>query len=287
LGQGQSATPYPIFGQITGSTNNAISNYNALQAVLTKRLTYGLQFSVNYTWSHFLDDMDSSGWGSREGYQNYQNAYDISQNYSNSNFDIRQMFKGEVVYKLPFGKGMQFMNDNLILDEALGGWEISSTFMAQAGNPMGVTTGNNNTSGNLSGGYTQEAILTGNYKTAGANGAYHSLASWFNDDFDPAGQPGTSVWENPADYPNQYGTFRRNLIYGPDLTNVNFSLGKSFDLWPEKGVKFQLRGEATNILNHPSFGQPGPNTIGSSSPEQITGVTVGGRVWEIVGRLSF
>ena len=288
LGQGPIATPYPLFGTITGSTNNAISNYNALQAVITKRMSYGLQFSANYTWSHFLDDIDSSGWANREGYQNYQNAYNISQNYSNSNFDIRQAFKGEVVYQLPFGKVMRSMNkSNLALDEALGGWEISSTFIAEGGNPIGVTTGNNNTSGNLSGGYTQEAILTGNYKTAGPSGAYHSLTSWFNDTVDSNHQPGSAVWENPADYPNQYGTFRRNQIYGPGLSDVNFSIGKSFDLLPEKGIKFQLRAEATNIVNHPSFGQPGPNTIGSSSPEQITSTTVGGRQWEIVGHLTF
>ena len=287
LGQGQSATPYPIFGQITGSTNNAVSNYNALQAVFTKRMTHGFQLSTNYTWSHFLDDMDSSGWGSREGFQNYQNAYEISQNYSNSNFDIRQMLKGEAVYQLPFGKGKLFMsNTNQGFDEAFGGWEIAGTFMAQGGNPMGVTTGNNNTSGNLSGSYTQEAVLTGNYKTAGPSGAYHSLHSWFNDTVDN-NQPGTAVWENPSDYPNQYGTFRRNLIYGPDLTDVNFSMGKTFDILPEKGIKFQFRAEATNILNHPSFGQPGPNTIGSSSPEQITSTTVGGRNWEMVGHITF
>ncbi len=287
LGQGPIATPYPLFGNISGSTNNALSNYNSLQAVLTKQMSYGLQFNTNYTWSHFLDDMDSSGWGSREGFQNYQNAYAIAENYSNSNFDIRQAFKGEVLYQLPFGKGKMFSNGNLVLDEALGGWEVSSTYIVEGGTPMGVTTGDDNTSGNLSGNFTQEAILTGNYKTASAAGAYHSLHSWFNDTFDTNGQPGSSVWENPADYPNQFGTFRRNSIYGPGLKSVNFSAGKSFDLLPEKGIKFDFRAEATNILNHPSFGQPGPNTIGSSSPEQITSVTVGGRQWEMVGHVTF
>jgi hypothetical protein len=300
LGQGRSTSPYPLFGTITGSTNNAISNYNALEAVITKRMSYGLQFSANYTWSHFLDDMDSSGWGSREGFQDYQNAYDISQNYSNSNFDIRQMFKGEVVYQLPFGKGKMFMNNNLIADEVLGGWEVSSTFIAQGGNPMGVTTGSNNTSGNLSGTGKQEAILVGDYKKpwqnynlstktfSGPVYPYHSLQQWFNDNVEASGDtPGSQPWKNPSDYTNQYGTFRRNQIYGPDLTNINFSLGKSFDIVPDRGIKFQLRAEATNILNHPSFAQPGNNAIGNNSPEQITGVTVGGRVLEMVGRFSF
>lgn len=289
LGQGPIATPYPLFGQITGSTNNAVSNYNALQAVLTKRMSNGLQFSTNYTWSHFLDDMDSSGWGSREGFQNYQNAYDIRQNYSNSNFDIRHMFKGEAVYQLPFGKGMKFMNSaNLATDEILGGWRLSGTWVAQGGNPMGVTTGSFNTSGNLSGNYTQEAILVGNYKTATTNGQYHSLQSWFNNSVEAAGQSiGSQPWENPSDYPNQYGTFRRNLIYGPRLTNINASFGKSFDVYPEKDMKFEFRAEATNVINHPSFGQPGGNVVGNNAPEQITSTTIGGRVWELVGRFSF
>jgi hypothetical protein len=315
LGQGRSTSPYPLFNSMTGSTNNALSNYNALQAVLTKRMSWGLQFSTNYTWSHFLDDMDSSGWGSREGFQNYQNAYNIRLNYSNSNFDIRQMFKGLVVYQLPFGKGKMFMNTNLIADEALGGWEVATTFMAQGGNPMGVTTGTNNTSGNLSGSYTQEGILLGDIKKpwqnynlschsySGPVYPYHSLTSWFNDNVEagtsqckepngtvvtiPADPIGSQQWENPGDYTNQYGTFLRNKIYGPDLTNINFSAGKTFAIVPDRGINFQFRAEATNILNHPSFGQPGNNQIGNNSSETITGVTIGGRVWEMVGRISF
>ena len=37
-----------------------------------KRLSHGLQFDMNYTWSKMLDEQDSSGWGSRDGGQNYQ-----------------------------------------------------------------------------------------------------------------------------------------------------------------------------------------------------------------------
>jgi hypothetical protein len=272
-----SSKPYPIFNQITGSTNNAISNYHALEATLTKRMSYGLQFSTNYTWSHFLDDQDSSGWGSREGWNNYQNAYVPSQNYSNSNFDIPQMFKGELIYQLPFGKGRMFMNNNLIADEALGGWETAFTFIAQSGNPLSITTGGNNSSNNQSGSYTQFAKLVGNYKSNDSvtGKPYHSLAEWYN----------LSALAVPAPY--TYGNFVRNTVFGPDLTNINFSIGKSFDLWPEKGVSFQLRGMATNILNHPSFGQPGNNAIGSGQSAQITGVTVGGRTWEMYGRISF
>lgn len=274
----QKYQPYPLYNQINGSTNNAISNYHALEAILTKRMGYGLYFSTNYTWSHFLDDMDSSGWGSREGWQNYQNAYVPSQNYSQSNFDIRQMFKGQVVYRLPFGKGGMFLNNSALADEVVGGWQVSSTFMAQSGNPMGLTTGWHNNSNNRSGDYTQEAILTGNYKTADPNtgNKYHSLKEWYN----------VTAFSLPAPY--TYGSFRRNTVVGPGLTDINFSVGKTFDLWPDRNLQFQIRGDATNILNHPSFAQPGNNVMGGSDASaNITGVTVGGRKWQLYGRVSF
>jgi hypothetical protein len=267
------AKPYPLFGQINGSTNNAISNYNALQAVLQKRMSYGLEFNVNYTWSHFLDDQDSSGWGSRGGWQNYQNAFNPGDNYSNSNFDIRNMFKGQVIYLLPVGRGRQFLNNNRLIDEVLGGWQASTSFIAQGGNPVSVTTGNNNSSNNQSGSYTQFANLVGSYKLKGSTKS--RLNEWYN----------LSALAVPAPY--TYGDFRRNTVYGPGLTDVNGSLGKVFAIWPERGINLEIRGEATNVLNHPSFGQPGNNAIGQGESAQITGTTVGGRTMQLYGRISF
>jgi Carboxypeptidase regulatory-like domain/TonB dependent receptor len=265
--------PYPLFNQIQGSTNNGISNYNALETQLTKRESYGLQFNVNYTWSHFLNDQDSSGWGSRGGYQNYQNAFSPNSNYSNSNFDIRNMFKGQAVYELPLGKGRQFLNNNWAMDEVLGGWQVSSTFVLQGGNPLSITTGGNNSSNNQSGSYTQYANLVGNYKLQGSTKS--RLNEWYNLDAFAVPDPFT------------YGNFRRNIVRGPGLTEWNASLGKTFDVWPERGVKMQFRADATNVLNHPSFGQPGNNAIGNGQSAQITGVTVGGRAMQIYARLSF
>lgn len=266
--------PYPLFNNIGGSTNNAISNYNSLQAQLTKRMANGLEFNVNYTWSHFLDDLDSSGWGSREGYQNYQNAFDPNANYSNSNFDIRNMFKGQAIYQLPFGRGRMFLNHNLLLDEAIGGWQASGTFVVQGGNPIGITTGSNNTSNNQSGDYTQYPNLIGNVHQV-PGGRLNRLNEWYN----------LSAFTFPAAY--TYGTFRRNQVYGPGLSLFNFSLGKTFDVYPERGVQVQIRADATNILNHASFGQPGNNVIGPNGTAHITTTTVGGRTMQLYGRVSF
>ena len=61
-------------------------------------------------------------WGSREGPQTYQNSYTQSSNYGNSNFDVRNAFKRNIVYELPFGHGKRFLNKNWLVDEVVGGW---------------------------------------------------------------------------------------------------------------------------------------------------------------------
>jgi len=265
--------PYPLFQGIGGSTNNAVSNYNSLQAQATKRMNNGLEFNINYTWSHFLDDLDSSGQAAMGGYQNYQNAYDPKANYSNSNFDIRNMFKGQTIYQLPFGKGRPFLNTNRLLDEIVGGWQTSMVWVIQGGNPMGITTGCSNTSYNQSGCYTQEANLVGNVHLSGSTKS--RLNEWYN----------LAALAVPA--PATYGDFRRNTVYGPGVNNWAMSLGKTFDLYPERGIKFQLRADAGNVFNHPSFGQPGNNAIGNGESAIISSVTVGGRAIQMYGRISF
>jgi hypothetical protein len=274
-----SGRPYPTYGNIDGSTNNAISNYNSLQASVTRRLSRGVSFNFNYTWSHFLDDMDSSGWGGRGGPQNYQNAYDPRANYSNSNFDVRNAFKGNVVYELPFGLGRQFLNKNRLLDEAVGGWQVSGIVILSSGNPFSVTSGQNT--------YAQDGASFPNWtgiSTKPAGG--HTLNEWFN----PA------AFSLPAN--GTFGNVRRNSVYGPGLEVVNLSAGKKFIIHDQ--VKLQIRADATNAFNHPSFGVPnGVLSTGSEQAagqaysataaggQQITGTTEGGRNVQLGARLEF
>jgi hypothetical protein len=184
------------------------------------------------------------------------------------------MLKGHVVYQLPLGRGRQFLNNSRMVDELVGGWQTSVTFIAQGGNPIGITTGNNNSSNNQSGAYTQYANLVGNIKLTGQS-RQQRLQEWYN----------LSALAVPAPY--TYGNFLRNVVYGPGLSEVNFSLGKVFALLPERGIKLQIRADATNVLNHPSFGQPGNNAIGQGESAQITGTTIGGRAMQLYGRISF
>ena len=281
--------PNSNFHQINGSTNNGISNYNSMQAQINRRLSHGLSFGFNYTWSHFLDDYDSSGWGSRNGPTSRQYA-DAPSNYSNSNFDIRNAFKGRVVYELPFGKGRQFMNHNWLLDEVLGGYRVSSTMQLTSGNPFSIFAEGADT-----------------YADIGSNNAPYP--NYVGNGHNLRGVPGgrnAYEWYNPANFTlpvsGTFGNVRRNALYGPGLEVFNISAGKYFDI--HESMKLQIRLDANNAFNHGSLGQPNGNltqatgagaiytgngTGGTNSIQsgQITGNKVNGRQVQAGVRLEF
>jgi hypothetical protein len=276
--------PNQNYNQISGSTNDAISNYNSLQAEINRRLSSGLSFDFSYTWSHFLDDQDSSGFGSRAGPISRQYA-DAPSNYSNSNFDIRNAFKGRIVYELPVGRGRQFLNHNYLVDAILGGYQISSTMQLQSGNPFSLFATSQNT-----------------YAEPGSGNS--PFVNYAGAPFAPPGGRSLREFYNPAAFSlpanGTFGNVRRNSLYGPGLEYVNISAGKKFNIY--ENVKLQLRIDATNAFNHPSFsnpngnlntgpaqqvGQPFSQTGSFNTSSQITGVTVGGRNLQGGLRLEF
>jgi hypothetical protein len=268
--------PYPNFQSLSGSTNNAVSNYNSLQASITKRMTNGVSFSFNYVWSHMLDDQDSSGWGSHSGPQDYQIANNPAANYSNSNFDVRHAFKGYAVYVLPLGRGQKFLNSSRPLDAVIGGWQISGTVVISTGEPFTVD-GTQNT-------YAQAGSSFPNWVPgAGYKPIDRSISNWFLPEAFSQPQNGT------------FGDVRRNSLYGPGLNVFNLSGSKTFSL-PWEGVNIQLRCDAQNAFNHPSFGVPsdaslggsnGPGTPYTTGTVAITTTTVSGRNVQLGLRLTF
>ena len=255
--------PYP-FQTISGSTTQGNANYNSLQASITQRMRAGLTFNFNYTWSHMLSNQDSSGRGTMMGIQAWQRAYEPDKNYGSSNFDVRHAFKGYVVYELPVGRGRAYFNQNALADKVIGGWRFSSTLVWQTGSPFTPTMATNNSYA-LSGSWYPNVV--GNPKLENP-----TIDRWFN----------VNAFASPT--PGTFGNMGRNIVYGPGIFNMGMSLAKSFTI--REGLIFDLTGNATNALNHPSFAQPdrliGPGHIG-----KITGVRVGARQIELVFKLRF
>jgi Carboxypeptidase regulatory-like domain len=239
----QAERPFPLFGNISGNFYNGISNYNALQVGMVKRYSYGLTFQANYVWSHFLDDQDSGGWGSRGGVQNWQIGNDPAANYGNSNFDIRHAVKAIVAYELPFGHNKNYLHNGVVSDALVGGWRLSSTFITQSGNPFTVIDTKNNS-------YSQCGNGCVVYPNVIGNPFANVPAGYF---FNPA------AFAQPA--PGTFGNEGRNSLVGPRLTVMNLSLGKQFHFGERFGL--ELRADFVNALNHPSFQAP-HSDIGSA-----------------------
>ncbi|WP_263367904.1 carboxypeptidase regulatory-like domain-containing protein [Edaphobacter bradus] len=259
------ARPYPLFQGLGGSTNNAISNYNSLQLSFEKRMSRGLNATANYTWSHFLDDQDSAGWGSSVGSTHYQRAYCVSCNYGPSNFDIRHMFNVTAIYQLPFGKNGLFLNHNSVVDAVVGGWQLSTIARVNTGTPFTPTMQSN------TGSYAQAGDWYPN-QVGDPHLANPGRAEWFN----------VSAFAQPAN--GTFGNIRRNSLRGPGYSIMNLSLEKSFSI--SEKAKLQIRADAQNFLNHASLGNPNA-TIGNGGAGTINGTTTGSRHIQLFARVSF
>ncbi len=102
--------------------------------------------------------------------------------------------------------------------------------------------------------------------------------------------PSVNEWFNVAAFaspgPAAFGDVHRNSLVGPDLSDVDVALGKTFPIPLREGMSFEFQAEVQNLPNHPSFALPDP-LIGPGHIGQITGVTVGGRSMQLVARFQF
>jgi hypothetical protein len=280
----QALRPYPDWGSVTGNNYNAKTHYDALQATINKHYSNGLFYSFNYTWSHFLDDQDSSGWGSRAGNQIWQIGNNPSSNYGNSNFDIPSAFKGYASYELPFGRGKEYLNNSAVENEVVGGWRITGTIIAQSGVPFTVTTAGPNDS------FSQCSNSCSWYPNVVANPKSGVPAAPAADGVGAIGFLNPAAYQQAAN--GTFGDEIRNSVRGPRLTVMNLSLAKSFSF--RERINLELRSDWVNVLNHPSFNPPGSSfgTGGNANPnfgviDNSSGVSVAPRSGQLSAVVRF
>jgi outer membrane receptor protein involved in Fe transport len=270
--------PNPIFNNIQAQIYDGYSNYNALQLRLQKRMSYGLNFQVNYAWSKSLDTGTGTGHGS--GIDIYQNAYDPSANYGRSDFSAANTLVGQIVYEVPFGRGRRFALHGPV-DQIVGGWRVSSLFQWHGGVPFTPVIQGSVASAidpglgpSFSAGSTLYPDLVGN---PGVSNRSH--ANWFN----PA------AFANPA--PGTFGNNGRNTLIGPGFTNVDFSLAKEFSLY--EPVKLEIRADMFDVFNHINWGNPDANvgysggTLADTTAGTVTSPVGGTRIIQLGAHVRF
>jgi len=132
----QPLLPFPAFGGVTYMSYTGMSAYNSLQVKVEKRMSSGLSFFAGYTWSHAMDDAPEplgGGIGTRD-----TNIFPLQDQYTNSNWDVRQRVTFSGLYQLPFGMGQAHMNHSGWMNAIFGGWGASPLFSMESGGPDSI-----------------------------------------------------------------------------------------------------------------------------------------------------
>lgn len=260
--------------------NFGASSYNAMLFSLRRRFSQGLQFDVNYTWSHSMDNQSTVANVTTSGGL-ICDARNLRVCRANSDFDIRHLFNVNGVWELPVGRGRAFFNDAPgWVNSIVGGWTFSGIFTARSGLPFGLATSSWPTSFIFDGANGVPAVTDGdpNALRPSIHNAADGTIQFFAD-------PAAAL--AAVRYPRHGEPGNRNMLRGPTFWNLDTALLKNFRLpWSEK-QRLQIRWEAYNAFNHHSFALPSSTDIGSTSFGQITGSASTPRVMQFGVRWDF
>ena len=120
------------------------STYHSGAASLTKRLSYGLQFSGAYTWSHLIDDSTAEVFSTVLTPRRAQDFQNMVPERADSALDHRQRFVASALYDLPFFT----KSHNRLRRSLLGGVSLAGTVTFEKGEKATVLS---NIDSNLNG----------------------------------------------------------------------------------------------------------------------------------------
>jgi len=263
-GTGSAGRPFFVmFGHsadVSLRANGVNSNYNSLQANLSKRYARGLTFTLAYAYSKSLDvGNDQPG---------FTDNLDLKRQYGPSGFDRTHMITASHLYELPFGKGKPLLSQNRAAGAILGGWQLNGILRLATGTPF--TASADATSCNCPGNSQfADAIAPVTYP-----GGIGPGQPWFS----------TSSFAPPA--PNRFGTAGRNTIRGPRLRNYDLSIFRIFRM--TERLRLEYRAEFYNLTNTPHFSNPsGSSTSATFGIVSSTLSGYGNRQVQMALRLKF
>jgi outer membrane receptor protein involved in Fe transport len=243
-------------------SDHGFSHYAAMNLKYTANNLWntGLGVTMNYTWSHSLDNLSSTfteTYGGESGlYQlGYLDAFNPRLNFGNSDFDIRHRFVLSENWEIPWLR----KSSNPFLRYVIGGWGLGSILNIRSGMPFSIYDCNNYngtacplyvtpqqvpTSGTAVEASSAYSPNTFNYLTLPNKGGV------ILNQGDALGMPnckglyhqGCTYTTSGLPYPE------RNQYWGPGFWNLDMNLAKNFQL--SERFRLQVRAEMYNVLNH-------------------------------------
>ncbi len=246
----------PVFTDIFAEDTIANSNYNALEMMLQKRFSRGLQFQAAYTFSKSIDDGST--------FEETLDPFNFRASRALSLFNSAQRFVVSYDWELPVRKYSGFTGK--VLDD----WEVSGITQFQSGFPIRLNTEDDTELINsLFFLGTEAPSLVAPFKKLDPTKTYTNLGLttpgyWFNpNDFATAATPNGAPVPPLGSFNN--GT-QRTICCGPGLIDWDFSVHKKIPLSETK--YFQFRAEIFNVFNHTNYSNPdggfsdGPTSFG-------------------------
>jgi hypothetical protein len=292
----------PNFSSIRGMFYQGRSYFNALELQLAKRMSHGFQMQGTYTWGKSMDTSSATLAGDAFGNSiSSLNWFDMKLTRGLSDFDVKRTLVVNGTWEIPSAKSWTGP-----AKWATDGWELGMIFTVSDGVPFTPTWGTGD-----------DPALTLNH-----------------DDFafpNRLGGAGCGTLTNPGN-PNNYiktqcfgiptapdlafwnancigvqaslqcfnlrGNAGRNIIIGPGVTNLDFSVFKNNRVKRiSENFNLQFRVEMFNIMNHPNFAPPGPgdgNTdifLSNTNPSGLGGklirTTIPERTIQVAAKIIF
>jgi hypothetical protein len=264
-----SSTVNPNFGRIGATLWQANSFYHALQVDVAKRMSHGFSFHGAYTWGKSIDTLSAT-----EADDAFPNGI-FNQLFFNqqttrglSDFDVAQTLVLSATWEVPGPR-----KGSRLPEWAFGGWQFVALYKASTGQPFTPILGGDPAGTKLDQTGLVPSIVPGcnlvnsNFKKDPNGPNYLNPACFilpqstpaivaecqpFGQNQGNAGIPGTCA--------NLRGNMGRNIVIGPGLSKLDFSVFKNnYIRRISESFNAQFRAEIFNISNRANFSSPTDN----------------------------
>jgi hypothetical protein len=244
--------------EVSATSDGGWSNYNAGFVNLNKTLQNGLQFQLNWTWSHAIGIQ-----GINQQYLYSVNSpYNLNLDKSSEPFDRKHTINFWWYYDLPFGRGAHYRSGSGIVDHVIGGWYTSGIYTFFTGLPLYI---------GADGDYG--AYLLGNGTVAVPSSGLHGLEGRHDSSSLPNGVP--NIFGDPT---GVFAGLKRPLLSSNGQNaydqlrmipswNVDLSVGKN--ILATERYKMVFSADFLNAFNHVLFVVPSLNMSSASTFGQL------------------
>jgi hypothetical protein len=260
----QDALLYPTLKSFSTTDNVGRSGYDALQVSVRRQFNTQFALFSNYSFAVAKDDGSTIyNFSAPNGTANAQYTVDAASramDYTYGGIDVRHTLNIALQYT---SKGPWWMRD----------WHISPVFVGHTGLPINITqTAEIPSSSQRPNGDSSKLKLAQPVRVTGAMQYFDSPQTDANFALTPSGPVYNTInGVRTRIVQTGFGNVARNSNRAPGEMDLDASVSKDFKIWER--VKFQVRVDAFNLMNHTNFQAPNGTLAVTADPANPTQAT--------------